>query len=128
MILPALNRRFTAYMLAGGVNTLFGYGAYGALILIGMIPHVAVIVGGVAGILFNFLTASAVFRSYNLGRLPRFLCVYAVMLGVNILALDRLMRAGVGPLVAQAIILPIFALTFLAMRRFVFVALPEQTL
>lgn len=127
MIAPALHRRFIRYLVAGGVNTLFGYGAYSALLVLGVIPHVAVIVGGIAGVLFNFLTTSAVFSSRDWRKLPRFLAVYGVMLSLNILSLELLMRAGLGPLLAQAVILPIFALTFLAMRRFVFAASPEQT-
>ena len=94
MIGPALDRRFIGYLVAGGVNTLFGYGAYSVLVLLGVIPHVAVIVGGIAGVLFNFLTTSAVFRSRDWRRLPRFLAVYSVMLSLNILSLDLLMRAG----------------------------------
>ena len=126
MIAPALDRRFIGFLIAGGVNTLFGYGAYSALVLLGMMPHAAVVVGGIAGVLFNFLTTSVVFRSRDFGRLPRFLAIYAAMLGLNMLLLDLVMRAGLGPLPAQAAILPIFTLTFLAMRRFVFAASPEQ--
>lgn len=121
------DRRFWGYLVAGGVNTLFGYGAYSVLVLLGVLPHVAVVLGGLAGIGFNFLTTSVVFRSHDVRRLPRFLLVYAVMFGLNILLLDMLMRAGLGPLAAQAVVLPLFTLTFLVMRRFVFAALPEQT-
>lgn len=127
MIAPALDRRFIGFLVAGGINTLFGYAVYGGQVLLGVIPHVALIVSTVAGVLFNFLTASVVFRSRDLRRLPRFLAVYGVMLSLNILLLDLIMRAGLGPLLAQAVILPIFTLTFLAMRRFVFAASPEQT-
>jgi putative flippase GtrA len=127
MRLPALDRRFIGFLLAGGINTLFGYSVYSALVLLGIVPHVAVVISTVAGVLFNFLTTSAVFRSRDVRRLPRFLAVYAVMMGLNILLLDLAMRAGLGPLLAQAVILPLFALTFLAMRRFVFAASPEQT-
>ena len=128
MNMPVLDRRFFGFLVAGGINTLFGYAVYGGQVLLGVLPHVAVAVSTVAGVLFNFLTTSAVFRSRDLRKLPRFLAVYGVMLSLNILLLDLLMRAGLGPLIAQAVILPIFALTFLAMRRFVFAASPEQTL
>ncbi|OAP29308.1 hypothetical protein A8O16_24455 [Sphingobium sp. 20006FA] len=109
------------------MNTLFGYGVFGALVLLRLHPHMALIFGTVAGVLFNFLTASAVFHSRDIRRLPRFLIVYASMLGLNMLLLDLGMRVGLSPLLAQAIVLPFFALTFLAMRRFVFAASPEQT-
>ena len=127
MNMPVLDRRFFGFLVAGGINTLFGYAVYGGQVLLGVLPHVAVAVSTVAGVLFNFLTTSAVFRSRDLRKLPRFLAVYGVMLSLNILLLDLLMRAGLGPLIAQAVILPIFALTFRAMRRFVFAASPEQT-
>ena len=127
MIAPALDRRFFGFLLAGGINTLFGYCAFGGLVLLSVSPHIALIVSTVAGVLFNFLTASAVFRSRDVRKLPRFLAVYAVMLGLNMALLELGIRVGLHPLLAQAIILPIFALTFLAMRRFVFAASPEQT-
>ena len=127
MMMPALDRRFIGFLIAGGINTLFGYGVYSAQVLAGIIPHLAVTVSTIAGVLFNFLTTSAVFRSRDLRRLPRFLIVYGFMLSLNILLLELAMRAGLGPLLAQALVLPIFTLTFLAMRRFVFAASPEQT-
>lgn len=127
MMPTALDRRFIGFLIAGGINTLFGYAVYSGQVLLGVVPHIAVVVSTVAGVLFNFVTTSTVFRSRDLRNLPRFLAVYAVMLSLNILLLDIAMRAGLGPLLAQAVILPIFALTFLAMRRFVFAASPEQT-
>ncbi|WP_255254804.1 GtrA family protein [Novosphingobium sp. Chol11] len=126
-MVPAVDRRFIGFLLAGGINTLFGYSIYSAQILMGIAPSVAVTVSTIAGVLFNFLTTSAVFCSRDLRRLPRFLIVYGCMLSLNILLLEIAMRAGLGPLLAQAIVLPIFTLTFLAMRRFVFAASPEQT-
>jgi putative flippase GtrA len=127
MMIRAMDRRFLGFLLAGGINTLFGYGVYSAQVLLDVAPHVAVTVSTVAGVLFNFLTTSAVFHSRDLRRLPRFLAVYGFMLSLNILLLEAGMRAGLGPLLAQAIVLPIFTLTFLALRRFVFGASPEQT-
>ncbi len=130
MTAPAVDRQFLAFLAAGAVNTLFGYCAFGGLVLLGVLPHVAVVASTIAGVLFNYFTTSVVFRAHrharDLGRLPRFLAVYGVMLTLNILLLDLVMRAGLGPLLAQAVILPVFTLTFLAMRRFVFAASPEQ--
>jgi len=127
MIAAGLDRRFIGFLVAGGCNTLFGYAVYSGQVLLGVVPHIAVTVSTVAGVLFNFLTTSAVFRSRDLRKLPRFLGVYAIMLSLNILLLKVAMQAGLGPLLAQAVILPIFALTYLAMGRFVFAAAPEQT-
>lgn len=127
MITAAIDRRFIRFLLAGGINTLFGYGVFSGLVMLGVPPHAALIVGTVTGALFNFLTTSAVFRSRDLRLLPRFLAVYSCMLALNMLLLELAMRAGLSPLLAQAIVLPLFTLTFLTMRRFVFMVLPEQT-
>ncbi len=122
-----MDRRFLGFLLAGGINTLFGYGVYSGLVLLGVPPHVALATSSVTGVLFNFLTTGTVFHSRSLRLLPRFLAVYAVTLVLNVLLLDLLMRAGLGPLLAQACALPIVTpLTFLAMRRFVFMARPEH--
>jgi len=126
MKMPAFDRRFIGFLLAGGLNTLFGYVVFGGLVLLGVSPQVALVVSTVSGVLFNFLTTSAVFRSRDLRLLPRFLLVYAGMLALNMLLLDAAMRAGLGPLLGQAVVLPIFTLAFLAMRRFVFMAPAEQ--
>lgn len=127
MMMGTLDRRFIRFLLAGGINTLFGYGVFSGLVLLGVPPHVALIVGTLTGALFNFLTTSVVFRSRDLRLLPRFLAIYSGMLALNMLLLESAMRAGLGPLLAQAIVLPIFTLTFLAMRRFVFMVSSEQT-
>ena len=127
MMARALDTRFIGFMIAGGINTLFGYCVFGGLVLLGVSPHIALVVSTLAGVLFNFMTTSTVFRSRDVRRLPRFLAVYVAVLGLNMGLLDLGMRAGLPPLLAQAVILPVFALTFLVMRRFVFAASPEQT-
>lgn len=127
MTMRALDPRFIGFLIAGGINTLFGYAVFSGLVLVGVLPHVAVVVSTVSGVLFNFLTIGTVFRSRDPRRLPRFLLVYAAILGLNMALLDLGMRAALSPLLAQAVILPVFALTFLVMRRFVFAASPEQT-
>ena len=57
----SIDRRFLRFLVAGGVNTGFGYIAYGALVLSGIVPQIAVIGSTMAGICFNFLTTGMVF-------------------------------------------------------------------
>ncbi|MFT3965697.1 MAG: GtrA family protein [Sphingobium sp.] len=122
-----IDRRFPSFLLAGGVNTLAGYALYGALVLAGLAPHVALIFSTIGGILFNFLTTGTVFRSRDPRLLPRFVGVYGGMLALNMLLLDLAMRAGIGPLIGQGLVVLVCApLNFLAMRRFVFAPPPEQ--
>jgi hypothetical protein len=60
--------------------------------------------------------------------LPRFLLFYLVLTLANVALLEALTALDVGPLWAQAILLPFLAATgFLGMRRFVFgQSEPEQ--
>jgi putative flippase GtrA len=123
-----IDRRFFGFLLAGCVNTLFGYAVYGGLVLAGVMPHMALGLGAIAGILFNFFSTGLVFASHDRRRLPRFLAVYGVFFLANVWLLDFLMHAGIGPLIAQAGAVLLFTpLTFLAMRRFVFPRRPEAT-
>jgi putative flippase GtrA len=123
-----IDRRFLRYVVAGGVNTLFGYAAYSGLVLAGVAPQIALGGGMAAGILFNFFSISAAFASHDRRRLPRFLAVYGLSYLANAWLLGLVVRAGVGPLVAQAGFVLLFTpLTFIAMRRFVFAQGPEPT-
>ena len=117
-------RRFLIFLIVGGVNTLVGYGIFAALILLGLPTAAAVVLGTVLGVLFNFLsTGSVVFRNSAGNLLPRFLAVYAVQMGLNLVALTALERAGIHPLVGGALLLPPLAIfSYIAMRRFVFIA------
>ena len=115
-------RRFVTFLAVGGVNTVVGYGIFAVLILFGLSPSEAVIVGTVLGVLFNFAsTGSLVFKSRAGWRLPRFVAVYCVQAALGIAGLHLLAGAGVPTLVAGAVMLPLLAVfTYFAMRRFVY--------
>ncbi|HEX8534124.1 MAG TPA: GtrA family protein [Allosphingosinicella sp.] len=116
-------RRFVRFLFVGGLNTLVGYAIFAALILIGLSVTAAVIVGTVLGVLFNFVSTGRIVFGSKAGRLlPRFIAVYVVQMGLSIAALHALERAGIEPLIAGALVLPLLAVfTYFAMRRFVFV-------
>lgn len=122
-----IDRRFLLFLLAGCVNTLFGYAVYGGLVLLGLVPQIALAFSTIAGLLFNFFSTSAVFSSLDRRRLPRFLGVYAISFIANAWLLGLVIRAGLGPIVAQGLIMLLFApLNFLAMRHFVFASQSEH--
>lgn len=114
--------RFVRFLAVGGLNTAVGYLIFTALILLGLPTTAAIVTGTVLGVLFNyFSTGGLVFRDRAGGRLPRFVAVYLVQMGINIAAMSALEHAGLHPLVAGAMVLPWLAVfTFLAMRWFVF--------
>lgn len=125
--LPALarhpeTRRFALFLGVGSVNFLFYYSVFAVLHFLGASPSRAVIVATAIGILFNFCaTGRVVFRSGNLRLLPRFVGVYIVQCGVNVLFLRLLISAGVPVLIAEAVVVGVLAVfTYLALRRWVF--------
>jgi len=119
------HRRFVLFLLAGAVNTAFGYSAFALLILLRLPLAVAAVGAAVAGVLFNFRSFGMVFQDRDYRRLPRFVAAYAVLIALNLGALHLLIGMGVVPLLAEAFVLPALALlSYLLMRRFVFVQLP----
>ncbi len=122
---PTRNDRlleFVRFLLVGGLNTLFGYGLFALLYLLLEDHRVALGLATVAGVLFNFATTGRiVFGSRRWGRLPLFVAVYAASFGLNLIALEALVAAGLPALLAQLAVLPgIVVLSFLANRHIVF--------
>jgi putative flippase GtrA len=114
--------RFIRFLLVGGLNTVFGFAAYSSLIMLGAPTWAALVLGHTAGILFNFFTVGRlVFRSFDLARLGRFTGCYLAVLAVNLQLIHWMMIVVPNPIAAQALlVLPIAALSYLLMSRFVF--------
>ena len=115
---------FMRFVLTGALNTGFGYASYAALVLIGLPLWLAVTGSTLLAIVFNFFSyGGLVFGDTSAQIMPRFLAFY-VCLGLVNFGLLRLLGAwGLGPLLAQAILLPVLAvLGFFGMRAFVFTA------
>ena len=118
-------RRIFLFLVAGLVNTGFGYGVYSLAVWAGIAPMVAVIVSTVAGVAFNFRTLGAVFAARGFDRLPHFVGAYALLAPLNIALLHAAQAAGAGPYLGEALALAVVVpLTYLAMRLFVFPAAP----
>ena len=110
------------FLVVGGLNTLFGYISYAAFVLAGAPLGVAVVGSTTLAFIFNFFSyGGMVFGSTSHRLLPRFLVFYCGLGGVNFVLLRTLTYLGLGPLWAQALLLPLLAGTgFLGMRLFVF--------
>jgi len=109
--------------LAGAVNTVFGFGVYSGLVLLGMPVSVALLIATVAGVFFNFLTFGGfAFRKLEARRLPRFLVAYAAIYLFNLALLEGLRAVtSLGPIVAQLACLVVVAPTaYLVLRAKVF--------
>lgn len=115
--------QFVKFLLVGALNTAFGYGVYAALIWFGLRPFLAVALGTVLGVLFNFQsTGWLIFGNAHPGLFWRFVLVYVLNYFVNIAALSFTMsRLGLNAYVAGAVMLvPMALLTFILQRKFVF--------
>ncbi len=112
----------TRFIVAGVVNTVFGFLVYGTAILAGAPVWVALLVGVVAGIGFNFFTVGGyAFRQLAARRFPRFAACYALTYAIN-LGLFRLLSQWLaGEILVQALLsFPMAAVSYLLMRMFVF--------
>ncbi|WP_242138005.1 GtrA family protein [Sphingomonas sp. TREG-RG-20F-R18-01] len=120
--LGAERRRFLVFLAVGGLNTLVGYGLFGLFLWLGLAPIAALAVATVGGVLFNFQSIGRiVFADGTMRRLPAFIAVYTVQFAVNAGALTLLRSAGLSPMLAQAVMVPLLAVgSFFAMRRFVY--------
>lgn len=123
-----LGPRFLLFLLVGGLNTAFGYGAFALLYALGLHYAAAAALSTIAGILFNFQTTGRiVFGSRDPALLFRFVAVYAITYVVNV-GLLRLTEGGpLGIVAIQAILLlPMAALSFVLQRRLVFASGVER--
>ena len=110
------------FVAVGGVNTLFGYGAYATLLFVGLHYAAASFVGTIAAVTFNyFTTGGLVFDRLSRAAAVRFVAAYAALWVVNVAALAALVRIGVDPYTSGLVlIVPMAALSYVAMRLFVF--------
>lgn len=126
-LLSRFSPTFLRFLAIGVVNTLVGYALYVAFLAAGATMWVAVMASTALGALFNFGSIGiVVFRNADPLLLPRFLGVYVAQCAVNSAALWLLGRLGLGPYLAQFLLLPMLATgTYLAMRHWVFRVVPS---
>lgn len=117
-----LQWRFFRFLVVGGINTLFGYGVFAALILLGLWYPIAALISTVAGILFNFKSYGAlVFGRHDNVLLIRFFAVYGVCYLIGLAPLAWAKAHGISVLVmAAAMLLPMAGVSFLLNRAFVY--------
>ena len=121
-----MGQRFVLFLLTGVVNTAVGYGIYALLVLVGMPAQAALLTGYGIGVLWNFFShARFVFGQRGFERLPAYVAVYVLVLALNSAGLEALLRLGVGPLVAQALlVVPAALLSFVLVARVLTGAFP----
>jgi len=110
------------FLLAGVVNTLWGFATYSLCIIAGATVWVSLLAGILSGMAFNFLTTGGyVFRDLTLKRLPKFIAFYLLVFTVNLQSINFLSTWVSNSIQAQAIITPPLAVfSYLLLGRFVF--------
>jgi putative flippase GtrA len=115
--------QFIRFLLVGGLNTLFGFTIFSAIIYFGGQTWHALLGGNLSGIAFNFLTiGGAVFRDLGAQRIPRFIVAYLGLFVINYECIRLLIGiCTFSVIAAQAVLtLPLAILSYLIMSKFVF--------
>lgn len=114
---------FVRFLLAGAINTLFGYAIYSVGIVAGAPVWMALMAGMLLGTVFNFFTTGGyAFRQLSAKRYPRFVACYLLVYGVNLLLIEGLSLWISDKLKIQAVLLlPLALLSYFLMSRLVFV-------
>lgn len=112
-------RTFLKFLAVGVMNTMVGYLLYAAFVWVGFSPQPALACSFALGVAWNFLThGKLVFGTKGYGRLPHYLAAYGFVYLCNAGTLQTLLGLGLGPLLAQALILPFAAAgTFLLLGK-----------
>ena len=116
------NNTLIRFLVISGLNTLFGYGLFSVLIFINLNYQIALLISTICGVLFNFKTiGTLVFGNGNAKLLFKFIGVYTIVYGINVLGLKILTSYNFTTYVSMGIlIIPMAILAFLLNKKFVF--------
>lgn len=122
MQLRLSDRTFVRFLIAGVLNTLFGFAAYSLAILAGLEIWLALLAGVAAGLVFNFVTTGGyVFRDLSPSRFPKFVACYILVYLANFGLIKLLAPWVPHPILAQAIVtFPAALASYWLMSRWVF--------
>ena len=114
--------KYVRFILAGGLNTVFGYLVFAGLTRLGWRDVFAVPAATAAAVVFNFMTyGKLVFESLDARNLPRFVLGYVGLYCCNVGGLRALARVGLDAYKAQAVlVIPLAILSYVCNDRWVF--------
>lgn len=124
-----IDKRFIKFLFVGGLNTLFGYSLFALFIFLGFHYVIAITLGTIIAILFNFKTTGMiVFKSKDNKLIYKFFGAYSIVYVLNVIGLKIFNYYNISNYIAGAVlILPIATMSFLLMRKFVFKETMTQT-
>jgi len=114
--------QFFRFLLVGGINTLFGYLVFSALILLKLHYSLASLFGTILGVIFNyFTTGRIVFNHRDAKLIIKFFGVYGITYLVNLFFLNIFDKLKINMLIAGAILIfPVALLSYFLNKTFVF--------
>lgn len=117
-----LQNKLIRFFIVSALNTVFGYGLFALLIFIGIAYPLALLIGTIAGILFNFKTIGViVFKNNKNILIFKFFGVYVITYLSNLGGLALFKSFGINFYWGGAILLiPVGLLAFILNRIFVF--------
>lgn len=122
--MTSTRRTFIGFILAGGTATVINFGLFAGLYWAGANYLVASAIGYASGIAVSFtINRFFVFTESSRGshQFPRYTLIYLGALGVQLALLELGVRAGIDPLIANAIALVTVVITnYFVIRKFVF--------
>lgn len=110
------------FLLVGGVNTVFGYLMFALFVFVGFHYAVAVLLGTILGIIFNFnTTGRLVFNCSDKLLIYKFIGVYVIIYLINTISLRIFNIYNFDMYSAGAFLLfPMALLSFILNKTFVF--------
>jgi len=113
---------FLRFLIAGALNTIFGLAVYSLFIVVFSKPWLALLLGMVVSISFNFLTVGGyAFKDLAVRKFPQFFMGYVIIYIVNLGGLHLLRNWIDEPILAQAVLtLPMAFLSYAVLSRVVF--------
>lgn len=114
--------QFIKFIIVGIVNTLFGYSIFALLLWLNFHYTLAVIIGTIISVIFNFFTTGKiVFNNKKMGLIFKFILAYIFIMILNIICLAIADHFGLNLYYAGLVLSGIMAIvSFLLQKLFVF--------
>ena len=116
-------KKYLLYLLAGGLNTIFGVFVYIAFLQMGLNYTIALALSTFAGVLFNYLTLSTlVFNISSRLVLIKYYLNYLLIYCISIVLIYFLIKLGLDQNFSGIIVIPSMSLlNFYILKKFIFV-------
>lgn len=99
-----LQNKIVRFFLVSGLNTVFGYGLFAVLVLIGLHYAIAGFIATVCGVLFNYKTTGVlVFKNNKNSMIFKFFGVYAFNCALSVGLLTLLERSGIDAFLSESL-------------------------